>query len=90
MKYFLVLFLLVFSTVGCKSKKGLFEGKASKDLATLKIIENHYELNNDYSTVYIRANAKYKDNMNNLKSGSLSDQDIDILTKVAHEISDTF
>lgn len=66
MKYFLVLFLLVFSTVGCKSKKGLFEGKASKDLATLKIIENHYELNNDYSTVYIRANAKYKDNKQSL------------------------
>jgi len=35
-------------------------------------------------------NAKYKDTMNSLKAGSLTDGDIDVLTKVAAEIADTF
>jgi F-type H+-transporting ATPase subunit alpha len=47
----------------------------------VKEFENHYlEL----------LNAKHKDTMNSLKSGNLSDQDIDVLTKVAAEIADTF
>ena len=47
----------------------------------VKVFENHYlEL----------LNAKYKDTMNSLKDGKLTDQDIDVLTKVAEEISDTF
>ncbi len=47
----------------------------------VKEFENHYlEL----------LNAKYKDTMNSLKAGSLTDGDIDVLTKVAAEIADTF
>ena len=47
----------------------------------VKVFENHYlEL----------LNAKYKDTMNSLKDGKLTDQDIDVLTKVAEEIADTF
>lgn len=47
----------------------------------VKEFENHYlEL----------LNAKYKDTMNNLKAGKFSDEDVEILTKVASEIADTF
>ena len=53
--------VLVFILVGCKAKKGLVEANASDDLATQKIIENHYDVKKDFSTAYIRANAKYKD-----------------------------
>lgn len=35
-------------------------------------------------------NAKHKDTMNSLKSGNLSDNDVEVLTKVAEEIADTF
>jgi F-type H+-transporting ATPase subunit alpha len=47
----------------------------------VKEFENHYlEL----------LNAKYKDTMNNLKAGKFSDEDVEIMTKVAFEIADTF
>lgn len=47
----------------------------------VKEFENHYlEL----------LNVKYKDTMNNLKAGKFSDEDVEILTKVAGEIADTF
>jgi len=47
----------------------------------VKEFENHYlEL----------LNAKYKDTMNNLKAGKFSDEDVEIMTKVAGEIADTF
>jgi F-type H+-transporting ATPase subunit alpha len=47
----------------------------------VKEFENHYlEL----------LNAKYKDTMNNLKAGKFSDEDVEIMTKVASEIADTF
>ena len=47
----------------------------------VKVFENNYlEL----------LNAKHKDTMNSLKAGKLSDEDIDVLTKVAEEIADTF
>ena len=61
MKQFLFVLILVTGLVGCRAKKGLTEGKAVDDLATQKIIENHYDLNKDFSSAYIRANAKYKD-----------------------------
>lgn len=61
MKPFLFALVLVFTLVGCKAKKGLTEGIASDDVATQKIIENHYDVKKDFSTAYIRANAKYKD-----------------------------
>jgi hypothetical protein len=61
MKQLLYAVILVFMLAGCKAKKGLSEGKASEDLATKKIIENHYDVKKNFSTAYIRANAKYKD-----------------------------
>ena len=35
-------------------------------------------------------NAKHKDTMNSLKSGNLTDNDVEVLTKIAEEIADTF
>lgn len=61
MKQLVSAIILVFTLVGCKAKKGLVEGKASDDLATQQIIENHYDVKKNFSTAYIRANAKYKD-----------------------------
>lgn len=55
----IVLFLVVLT--GCRSKKGLAESGAKEELSARKIIENHYENRKDFSTVYIRANARYKD-----------------------------
>ena len=40
--------VLVFILVGCKAKKGLVEANASDDLATQKIIENHYDVKKDF------------------------------------------
>lgn len=61
MKQLLVAVVLLFSLVGCKSAKGVFDGKATKKMEAQQIIENHYDLKNDFTSLYIRANAKYKD-----------------------------
>ena len=53
--------LLVVFFVGCKSKAVLNEGKASDTLSSEKIIQKHYSNKIDFSTLYIRASAKYKD-----------------------------
>jgi hypothetical protein len=47
--------------VSCKSKAALLEGKATGILSADKVIENHYNNKNEFSTLYIKANAKYKD-----------------------------
>ncbi len=47
--------------VSCKSKAAILEGNASNTLTSDKIIENHYNNKTDFSTLYIKANAKYKD-----------------------------
>lgn len=61
MKQFLIVVVLLFSLIGCKSTKGVFDGKATKNMEANKIIQNHYDLKESFSTLYIRANAKYKD-----------------------------
>ena len=46
----------------CKAKKAIIaEGNASNELTADKIIENHYKNNKNFSTLYIKANASYKD-----------------------------
>lgn len=48
--------------VSCKAKKAVIaEGNASNELTADKIIENHYNNNKNFSTLYIKANASYKD-----------------------------
>lgn len=60
MKKYLGIVLLVF-IVSCKSKAVLNEGSASDVMSSNKIIENHYKNKNDFKTLYIKANAKYRD-----------------------------
>ena len=54
--------LLAIGIVGCKSAKStISEGIADSDLAANKIIKGHYENITDFSTVYIKASARYRD-----------------------------
>lgn len=54
-------FTFSLTLVSCKSKTTLLDGNANKSLTAEKIIENHYNNKSDFSTLHIRANAKYKD-----------------------------
>jgi hypothetical protein len=63
MKKYISLFLVIF-LVSCKAKVVVVpETKVATDniMAADKIIENHYNNKNDFSTLYIKANAKYQD-----------------------------
>lgn len=57
----LIAFLLIISLVSCKSKKVLLESDATGSKTADSIIKNHYDNKKDFSTLYIKANAKYKD-----------------------------
>lgn len=65
MKKHIGLFFICFASsltfISCKSKAALLEGNASSSLTAEKIIENHYNNKKDFSTLYIKANAKYND-----------------------------
>jgi len=57
-------FLAVLATVfffGCKPKATLAEGIATSNLSAEKVIENHYNNKSDFSTLYIKASARYED-----------------------------
>lgn len=61
MKKFIIITLgiILFS---CGSKKSvLSESGASEALASSKVIESHYKLEKDFTTVYIKSTARYKD-----------------------------
>ena len=63
MKKYISLFLIIF-LVSCKAKVvAVAETKVTKDtiMTAEKVIENHYQNKNDFSTLYIKANAKYQD-----------------------------
>ena len=60
MKKYLAVTVLILM-VSCKSKAVLAEGNASNVLSSNKIIEDHYKNKNDFKTLYIKANAKYRD-----------------------------
>jgi hypothetical protein len=63
MKKFLGL-ALVLMLMGCKAKALLAAGKASEAMPAETIVRNHYLGAKDFSTVYIKASAKYKDDDN--------------------------
>lgn len=63
MKKFLVLFVVIF-LASCKPKAVLAEGSANNTLSADKIIANHYNNKTDFSTIYIRASARYEDDKN--------------------------
>lgn len=60
MRNFFPLVLIVL-LISCKSKKGITSGIAVKEITTSKIIQEHYKNKQDFETIAIRANAKYKD-----------------------------
>lgn len=61
-KYLLV--TLVILLASCKSKSVLAEGNATKSLDAAKIVKSHYANTTDFKTMYIKANARYKDDKN--------------------------
>lgn len=62
MKRFSLLFILILLTISCKSKLAtLSEGEAKSALSASKIIDKHYKNERDFSSVYIKANARYQD-----------------------------
>lgn len=64
MKNLFLIAILLFLT-SCKSKKILAESAANSIAVNAeKIIENHYNNKIDFSTLYIKANAKYEDSKN--------------------------
>ena len=60
-RLFLICFASLLTLMSCKSKAALLEGTAGNSMTAEKIIENHYNNKSDFSTLYIKANAKYKD-----------------------------
>jgi len=61
MRKYIGLALLAF-LVSCKSAKPvLTEGSAGKNVEAEKIIQSHYANKKDFSTAYIKASARYKD-----------------------------
>lgn len=61
-KWFSVLTLLFLVTItSCKPKGFIAEAKATKPMKAEKLIANHYELDKDFKTAYIKADVSYKD-----------------------------
>ena len=60
MKKYITLFLLIL-LASCKSKAILAEGNASNTISAEKIITSYDNNKIDFSTLYIKANAKYQD-----------------------------
>jgi hypothetical protein len=58
-----ILFILILAavSVSCKSKHLLASTGANETISAQKIIDNHYSNKFDFSTLYIKANAKYRD-----------------------------
>ena len=63
MNKYIAIVLAVFF-FGCKSKATLLEGSATSKLSAEKVIANHYNNKSDFSTLYIKASAKYRDDKN--------------------------
>lgn len=60
MKKYIALLLIVL-LASCKSKAVLAEAGAEKKLEASKIIQSHYANKKDFSTLYIKAGARYED-----------------------------
>lgn len=64
MRYYLSLFLMVLVLVSCKSKQLAVTSDASNETTAQSIITKHNNNNFDFSTLYIKAAAKYEDEKN--------------------------
>lgn len=61
-KWFLATTLLFLLTIiSCKPKGFIAEAKATKPMKTEKLVQNHYELDKNFNTAYIKADVQYKD-----------------------------
>lgn len=61
-KWFSILALLLILTMSsCKPKAFIAEATATKPLKAEKLIRNHYELDKEFKTAYIKADVSYKD-----------------------------
>lgn len=60
----IVTLLLILILASCKSKQVLLTTEANENKTADSIISNHYNNKKDFSTLYIKANAKYKDDKN--------------------------
>ena len=60
MKSILSAFLVVF-LIGCKSKQSVTTAAANENTEVSKVIKGHYKNEHDFTTLNIRANAKYED-----------------------------
>ena len=60
MKSIITTFLLLV-LVGCKTKQTVATAAASDNTEVVKIINGHYQNKHDFSTLNIRANARYED-----------------------------
>ena len=60
MKSILSAFLIVF-LIGCKSKQTVTTAAANENTEVSKVINGHYKNEHDFTTLNIRANAKYED-----------------------------
>jgi Domain of unknown function (DUF4292) len=61
MRKVILFFIGLTFLVSCKTKQSVLESAANESLAAAKIISGHYENKKEFSTLNIRANAKYKD-----------------------------
>ena len=59
-----LIFLLIILVVSCKPKAILAEGSASNTIDAETIIKNHYNNKIDFSTLNIKASARYEDAKN--------------------------
>jgi len=61
MKKFIIIVLGI-ALFSCSSKKAVMtEAGASEEIASNKVIESHYKLKKDFTTLYIKSSARYKD-----------------------------
>lgn len=60
MKSIISAFLIVF-LIGCKSKQSVTTAAANENTEVTKVINGHYKNVHDFTTLNIRANAKYED-----------------------------
>ena len=61
-KWFSVFTLLFLLTItSCKPKGFIAEAQATKPMKAEKLVRNHYELDKDFKTAYIKADVNYKD-----------------------------
>lgn len=57
----LLTFLFLITITSCKPKALIAETKATKPMKAEKLIRNHYELDKDFKTAYIKAAVSYND-----------------------------